>query len=216
MGMPVLGMWSRTSQQREIFTKLSHLPSSQRICSSLLTRMARVLVQSVKEAGAVLTRDGIAVLGENTVPSLHQAAPTPSSTMPVLGMWSRTSQQREIFTKLSHLPSSQRICSSLLTRMARVLVQSVKEAGAVLTRDGIAVLGESTVPSLHQTAPTPGSTMPVLGMWSKTSLQREIFTKLSHLPSIQRICSSLLTRMARVLVKSVQEAGAVLTRDGIL
>merc|ERR1712142_954914 len=45
-------MWSRTSQQREIFTKLSHLPSSQRICSSLLTRMARVLVQSVKEAGA--------------------------------------------------------------------------------------------------------------------------------------------------------------------
>merc|ERR1711872_346599 len=65
-------MWSRTSQQREIFTKLSHLPSSQRTCSSLLTRVARVLVQSVKEAGAVLTRDGIAVLGENTVPSLHQ------------------------------------------------------------------------------------------------------------------------------------------------
>merc|ERR1711872_747284 len=113
--------------------------------------MARVLVQSVKEAGAVLTRDGIAVLGENTVPSLHQAALTPSSTMPVLGMWLRTSQQREIFTKLSHLPSSQRTCSSLLTRMARVLVQSVKEAGAVLTRDGIAVPGESTVPSLHQT-----------------------------------------------------------------
>merc|ERR1711872_710204 len=67
-------MWSRTSQQRETFTKLSHLPSSQRICSSLLTRMAPVL-------------------GENTVPSLHQAAPTPSSTMPVLGMWSKTSQQ---------------------------------------------------------------------------------------------------------------------------
>merc|ERR1711970_1128065 len=124
---------------------------------------------------------------------LHQTAPTPSSTMPVLGMWSKTSQQREIFTELSHLPSSQRICSSLLTRMARVPVQSVKEVGAVLRRDGIAVLGESTVLSLHQTAPTPSSTMPVLGMWSKTSQQREIFTELSHLPSSQRICSSLLT-----------------------
>merc|ERR1711872_161014 len=66
-------------------------------------------------------------------------------------MWSKTFQQREIFIKLSHLPSSQRICSSLLTRMARVLVKSVQEAGAVLTLDGIAVPGESTVPSLHQT-----------------------------------------------------------------
>merc|ERR1711872_305942 len=66
-------------------------------------------------------------------------------------MWSRTSQQREIFIKLSHLPSSRRICSSLLTRMAHVLVKSVQEDGAVLTRDGIAVPGESTAPSLHQT-----------------------------------------------------------------
>merc|ERR1712180_232112 len=64
-------MWSKTSQQREIFTKLSRLPSSQRICSSRLTRMAHVPVQSVKEVGAVLMRDGIAVLIRNGVPSLH-------------------------------------------------------------------------------------------------------------------------------------------------
>merc|ERR1711962_361506 len=64
-------MWSKTSQQREIFTKLSRLPSSQRICSSRLTRMAHVPVQSVKEVGAVLMRDGFAVLIRNTVPFLH-------------------------------------------------------------------------------------------------------------------------------------------------
>merc|ERR1711962_1685272 len=46
-------MWSKTSQQREIFTKLSRLPSSQRICSSRLMR------------------DGFAVLIRNGVPSLH-------------------------------------------------------------------------------------------------------------------------------------------------
>merc|ERR1711915_1071132 len=65
-------MWSKTSQQREIFTKLSQPPSSQGICSSRLTRMAHVPVKSVQEVGAVLMWDGIAVLGENTVPFLHQ------------------------------------------------------------------------------------------------------------------------------------------------
>merc|ERR1712002_934891 len=62
-------MWSKTSQQREIFIKLSHLPSSQRICSSLLTRMARVLVQSVKEAGAVLS--GMVLLSRGRVLCRH-------------------------------------------------------------------------------------------------------------------------------------------------
>merc|ERR1711962_203875 len=133
-------MWSKTSQQREIFTKLSQPPSSQRICSSRLTRMAHVPVQSVKEVGAVLM--------ENTVPSLHQTAPIPSSTMPVLRICSKTSYQREIFTKLSRLPSSQRNCSSRLTRI--VPVQSVM-VGAVLMRDGFAVLIRNTVPFLHHT-----------------------------------------------------------------
>merc|ERR1711872_905186 len=62
-------MWSRTSQQREIFTKLSHLPSSQRICSSLLTRMARVLVQSARRP--VLSSRGMVLLSWGRILCRH-------------------------------------------------------------------------------------------------------------------------------------------------
>merc|ERR1711872_789883 len=62
-------MWSRTSQQREIFTKLSHLPSSQRICSSLLTRMARVLSNLSRRP--VLSSRGMVLLSRGRVLCRH-------------------------------------------------------------------------------------------------------------------------------------------------